>query len=264
MIAIHSKKHSVLLRSTALLLCLSLPAAVWAQQQQQPLPFAQPQPQAQAQPQPPKSTDNGYDLTLLYQGRDLYRQGNMQGALSTFQAFNAKHPNNLAVHFWLGLTYDKLGDGKTALAEYTSSLQLAQSVGMDSPELRIDMANLLSKQGYTKETLYDYQRSLVIDKRYALGYLGLAKCLLATDDYSGTIEALNSFERLGGKDIYVPLLRGLAQAGLGQSQDATGNLRVFLSQNNYGATAGSAQSTTPNRESIDLAQRILNEIEQNH
>lgn len=175
-------------------------------------------------------------LDILYKGRDFYSHGDLQNALAQFKEFARLKPNNLAVHFWLGTVYSELGMNKQALDEYSSSLKLAASVGMDSPELRINLGNCMCQEGYVKESLFDYERSLVIDKRYALAYLGMAKCRIESGDFDGALTALGEYQRAGGNDRNAILLRGLALAAKEQLVEARYCLNLFLNDTGAGTT----------------------------
>lgn len=265
----------------ALTLSLLTMGASQAQNQilnQSPTPVYAPAPPAQsvqtAQPfqtfqpglPPPKESQGARDnLDILYLGRGHYAGGRLPEALAAFQEFARLKPNNLAAHFWLGTVYDELGRSREAIDEYSQALRLAGSVGMDSPELRINLGNRLAREGYLKESLFDYQRSLVIDKRYALAYLGVAKCLLAQGDSQGALKALDQYQQAGGNDVNAILLRGLTLASLGRGLEAQYHLRLFLKQAIAGlentpgrpSTAGGINTSS---EAIELARKTLSTI----
>ncbi|MBX9939092.1 MAG: tetratricopeptide repeat protein [Candidatus Obscuribacterales bacterium] len=231
-------------------------------------------PQAQ-----PRSENNG--LELLYQGRNFYQQGRLPDALNSFKQFAMARPNNLSVHFWLGTVLDEMGRASEAVEEYNASLKLAASVGMDSPEVRINLGNSLCRIGHAKEARIDFERSLEIDKRYNMAYLGLAKCMLAEGDYEAAALAVEKYQRDGGTDINSSLLMGLSLAGQGQALKAQYHLRLFLKlavpgleycpgrasaalngANNAAANATPSQpSTTPGAnttsQAIELARQTL-------
>ncbi len=215
---------------------------------------------------PPKQSQGSRDnLDILYLGRGHYAGGRLPEALAAFQEFARLKPNNLAAHFWLGTVYDEMGRSREAIDEYSQALRLAGSVGMDSPELRINLGNRLAREGYIKESLFDYQRSLVIDKRYALAYLGVAKCLLAQGDNQGALKALDQYQQAGGNDVNAILLRGLTLASLGRGLEAQYHLRLFLKQAIAGlentpgrpSTAGGINTSS---EAIELARKTLSTI----
>ncbi len=214
-----------------------------------------------------QSKSNPDYLDILYKGRDFYGRGDLQNALAQFKEFARLKPNNLAVHFWLCTVYSEMGMNKQALDAYSSSLKLAASVGMDSPELRINLGNCMCLEGYVKESLFDYERSLVIDKRYALAYLGMAKCRIETGDYDGALTALGEYQRAGGSDTSAILLRGLALAAKEQLVEARYCLNLYLQQNNANfaaatsATMGATNATNQNESpSVKLARQVLETI----
>lgn len=188
-------------------------------------------PQVQPQGSNNGNTNGGNQnagLELLYQGRNFYQQGRLPEALNSFKQFAMARPNNLSVHFWLATVLDEMGRASEAVEEYNASLKLAASVGMDSPEVRINLGNSLCRIGHAKEARIDFERSLEIDKRYNMAYLGLAKCMLAEGDYEGAALAVEKYQRDGGTDINSSLLMGLSLAGQGQALKAQYHLRLFL------------------------------------
>lgn len=221
----------------------------------------------------------------LQEGKRLFGENNMIQAGACFRRAVQLAPQNPHVHFWLGLVLDQSGDSQGALNEYKLSLELAQSIKMDCAELRIDQANARTKllpvlgqsiRDAANSALGDYQRSIVIDPGNALAYLGLTKCLLDSGDYDGALKSLQKFIDLGGRDNVVPLLRGLALAGQGNFNDARNDLNIFLDSNQMQsrtpsnqsdarntpyATAGGGIRRTVNPALLDLARKVLNEIE---
>jgi len=59
--------------------------------------------------------------------------------------------------FLLGLIYDQKGNPQAALNNYTQSVKKATSLGMDSSQLRINLANTLVKLNYLKEAEFELQ-----------------------------------------------------------------------------------------------------------
>jgi tetratricopeptide (TPR) repeat protein len=191
---------------------------------------------------------------LFAQGKDYFAAGDLSLALKSFRQYEALKPDNIAVHFWIGLILDQTGDSKAALAEYNQSLARAASIGTDSAELRINIGNALAKLGYIKEAQMNYQRAIVIDSQNPLAYLGLSKCLVDSGDYQGALTAIDRFVALGGRDVNVSLIRGLALTGQAKLASAREQLQFFLSnsQGNY---------QTNNQALTQLAVKILSEIE---
>ena len=203
----------------------------------------------------------------LQLGKRYFSENNLPAALACFRRVNQLAPDNLNVHFWLGLVYDQSGDSQGALKEYQTSLELAQSIKMDCAELRINRANALLKAsatpaeaGNSLNALAEYQRSIVIDPGNALAFLGLAKCLIDTGDYDGALNAVQKFTTLGGRDNSLPLLRGLALAGKGNFNEARGELHSFLNLAYATTTAGGGRAAI-NPALLDLARKVLDEIE---
>jgi Tetratricopeptide repeat len=81
----------------------------------------------------------------LQLGKRYFAENNLAAAMACFRRVNQLAPDNLHVHFWLGLVLDQTGDTPGALKEYQQSLELAQSIKMDCAELRINRGNALTK-----------------------------------------------------------------------------------------------------------------------
>jgi tetratricopeptide (TPR) repeat protein len=195
---------------------------------------------------------------LFAQGREYFAAGDLNRALNSFRQYEALKPNNIAVHFWIGLILDQTGDSKAALAEYNQAQTQAASIGTDSAELRINMGNALAKLGYSKEALINYQRAIVIDWQNPLAYLGLSKCLVDNGDYDGALKAIDRFVALGGRDVNVYLIRGLALTGQAKFASAREQLHSFLNSNQ---SNNQGNNQTNNQALTQLAVKILSEIE---
>jgi tetratricopeptide (TPR) repeat protein len=191
---------------------------------------------------------------LFAQGKDYFAAGDLNRALNSFRQYEALKPNNIAVHFWIGLILDQTGDSKAAIAEYNQSQTQAASIGTDSAELRINMGNALAKLGYSKEAQSNYQRAIVIDWQNPLAYLGLSKCLIDNGDYDGALKAIDRFVALGGRDVNVYLIRGLALTGQSKFASAREQLHSFLNSNQ-------SNNQSNNQPLTQLAVKILSEIE---
>jgi Flp pilus assembly protein TadD len=205
----------------------------------------------------------------LQLGKRYFAENNLAAAMACFRRVNQLAPDNLHVHFWLGLVLDQTGDTPGALKEYQQSLELAQSIKMDCAELRINRGNALTKLTQTQpplnkaaDAILEYKRGIVIDPGNALAFLGLAKCLVDSGDYDGALNSLQKFGSLGGRDNSVPLIRGLALAGKGNFSDARIDLHNFIDLN-QSTTSDANQPTkaVTNPALLDLARKVLNEIE---
>jgi len=224
---------------------------------------------AVAQDPPPDS-----DVTMLNLGKAAFDAGRYDEALRDFFQFKEKRPNNLALHFWLGATLTALRQQEKGTAEYINCLKLAASIGMDSPEMRNNLASNLLRSGFLKEPLFDYQRAIFIDPRSAPPYLGLAKCLIETGNFDDALVALNKYREAGGLDLNALLLHGLAMAGKEKLEPAKEDLTNFINIARNGGNRGpldrdlssfsvkyvTAGGVSP--QALQLAQQILDEIQQ--
>ena len=216
---------------------------------------------------------------MLKAGRALFEQQRYDEALIAFGKFRDQRPNNLAIHFWLATTLAALKRDQEAIREYTSCLNLAASIGMDSSEMRSNMGNALLRAGYIKEPLFDFKRATIIDARCPPPYLALAAALIDAGNFDEALSALDAYQKSGGLDIAALFLHGLALAAKDQYAPARRDLTAFLRaaneqnlQKNSGATPPrldqgltsasfkyvTTGSTTP--QAIELATRILNQL----
>jgi Flp pilus assembly protein TadD len=228
--------------------------------------------QGQAAPNAPIVDKN--DITQLKAGRAAFEARHFDQALQAFYLFRELRPRNLSVHFWLGTTLEALGRDEEAEKEYELCLQLSATLGLDSAEMRNNLASVLVRRGYTKEPLFDYKRASLIDPRCAPPYLGLAKCLIEAGNFDEALVALNNYQHVGGQDINALLLHGLALAGKDQYAPARQDLTNFI---NAAQNGGNNQPLDKDWSSfrrkyvttggvspgaIDLARRMLNEMQQ--
>jgi tetratricopeptide (TPR) repeat protein len=225
----------------------------------------------------PATPPPSVDLTLLKAGRAYFDKHDLTAALQSFYQFRDQRPNNLAVHFWLATTLAALGRDKEATPEYVNCLNLSASIGLDSTELRDNLANALCRGGFTKEPTFDYQRALAIDPRCPAPYLGLAKCLIDAGNFDEALVALDKYLKNGGADLNGLLLQGLAHAGKDQFDLARNDLTSFLQMatangaanrkldndlnsapTSYVVLSGTTGSVSPG--AIELANKILSQL----
>ena len=216
---------------------------------------------------------------MLKSGRTLFEQKRFDEALVAFGKFRDQRPNNLAVHFWLATTLAALNRDPEAIREYTSCLNLAASIGMDSSEMRSNMGNALLRAGYVKEPLFDFKRAATIDSRCPPPYLALAAALIDAGNFDEALSALDAYKKSGGLDIAALFLHGLALAAKDQYEPARRDLTDFLKAANeqslqqksgaappaldLGLTSATFKYVTTGSttsRALDLATRILNQL----
>ena len=223
---------------TAMLLALSSVAMVVAQQERMPAPYGSGTPPFPTAPPPgavaaptgtapyPMRTGQASDA-FLAQGRALLRQGHAQEAANMFRNYTRLRPNDAYGHFWIGLALDECGQPSQAIWAYSKSLDLAMREGMDSAELRVNIANTLMKLGRLEDAIFNYRRAIEIDCKLARAHSNLARALLQKGDAQGAFESLNRSTELGLNDPTLFYYQGQALQSLGKFADARSKLDLF-------------------------------------
>lgn len=198
-----------------------------AQQQQ----FNQPQipPQGTFLDQAPSEPPGANTISdLLATGRHFISTGNAAQAIAPLSKAIETKPNSAAVYFWRAVAYDEMGEPKKAMHDYSKSLNICKSQGMDSAQLRINLGNSLVKLNYLKEAIYDYQRAIEIEPENGVAHMLLARALLFKGDYENALSHLRKCEETGFSPNTLPYLKALALSGLGQVDDAKRELGQCL------------------------------------
>lgn len=199
-------------------------------------PNFQPYPSPPIQPAPPRdppaADDNKKNLaefnSLVSNARQLISTGNAAMAIESLDKATKLRPGNLSVYFYRGLAYDESGDPSKAYDDYALSLRKAKSIGMDSSELRVNLGNSLTKLGFYKEALYDYQRALEIDPKNGAAHLYLGRALLQKGDYKEALKNFRRCDELGFTHPSLPILKALALSSIGETQEAKNELNSML------------------------------------
>ncbi len=165
---------------------------------------------------------------LIRQATDMIAVGQLDSAIGLLQKSLGYRKVDPTPQFLLGLIYDQKGDSQAALTNYTLSVKKATSLGMDSSQLRINLANTLVKLNYLKEAEFDYKRAIVIDDKNEVAHLNYGRLLLFRGDYSGAFRELQRAHELMATDPNLPLYEALALKGLGNIEESRLQLQVFL------------------------------------
>lgn len=199
-------------------------------QQVPPQQFNQPQvpPQSTFLDPAPSAPGASTIADLLATGRHFISTGNAAQAVAPLTKAIETKPNSAAVYFWRGVAYDEMGEAKKAMHDYSKSLNISKSQGMDSAQLRINLGNSLVKLNYLKEAIYDYQRAIEIEPDNGVAHMLLARALLYKGDYENAISHLRKCEEAGFNPNTLPYLKALALSGLGQVDDAKRELGPCL------------------------------------
>lgn len=192
--------------------------------------------------------------SLLSQAKLLIKQGRTNEAIALLRRYTAESPNDPSGSFWLGLALDEAGEPKQAIWAYSRSLDLSTKSGMDSPELRINIGNTLLKLNRPVDAIFNYKRAIEIDSKLPHAHFNLGRALLDKGENEAALGEFNRFYQLGGHDSSLPYYKAMAFRALGKSDDAKGQLELFLN------TLPDTPSTQPARQ---RSQAILKELSQN-
>lgn len=165
---------------------------------------------------------------LIKQATDLISSGQLEPAVDLLQKSMEYRKIDPTPQFLLGLINDQKGNPQLALTNYTASVKKATSLGMDSAQLRINLANTLVKLNYWKEAEFDYKRAIDIDDKNEIAHLNYGRLLLFKGDYAGAFRQLQRAHELMATDPNLPLYEALALRGMGNIEESRLQLQVFL------------------------------------
>jgi tetratricopeptide (TPR) repeat protein len=171
-----------------------------------------------AAPDPASGADDW--RLLLKQGKQLLADRNYQAANQCLATYISHFPTDPSGYFWLGRVADDSGDSRKAINYYAKSLTLAKRLGMDSPELRVNLGNAVLKLNYLDEAIFDYQRAIEIDDKNMLAHVNLSKAFLLKGQYEKSLEQLSLCSQLGLVDNTLGLWRAIALKGLGRLDES--------------------------------------------
>lgn len=165
---------------------------------------------------------------LIKQATDMITGGQLDSAIALLQKSMEYRKIDPTPQFLLGLIYDQKGNPQMALNNYTWSVKKATSLGMDSSQLRINLANTLVKLNYWKEAEFDYRRAIEIDDKNEIAHLNYGRLLLFKGDFPSAFRQLQRAHELMATDPNLPLYEALALKGLGNLEESRQQLQEFL------------------------------------
>lgn len=190
---------------------------------------------------------------LIKYATSLIAQGQLDAAIEPLQKSMEFRRVDPTPQFMLGLIYDSQGNLQAALNNYTQSIKKATSLGMDSSQLRINLANTLLKLNYVKEAEFDYKRAIEIDDKNDVAHLNYGRLLLFKGDNQGAFRELQRAHELMATDPNLPLYEALALKGLGNVEASRLQLQVFLDR---------AKGINSDPRVINMAENLLSQISQ--
>ena len=88
-------------------------------------------------------------------------QGQIDEAISEYQAVLRISPDQAEAHYNLGVAYTRKGRIEEAISEYQAALR----INPDAPHIHIGLALAYSQQGRTEEAIGEYQAALRVQPR---------------------------------------------------------------------------------------------------
>jgi tetratricopeptide (TPR) repeat protein len=167
---------------------------------------------------------------VLQSGCQLLRNGEAVQALPLIQQFIAANPLEPEGYFWQAVALDKLHEFDHALQAYSKALTESTKVGMDSAELRMNVGNVLLKQGKTSQAIVQYQRAAEVDPGLPLVQLNLGRALLAQNDTAGALACFQRCEALHFEPVQLPYYRAKALLLAGRPEEARQQVRQALAK----------------------------------
>lgn len=103
------------------------------------------------------STENLYKIAA--QGHEMFKAGQIQGALDVFEGLVAASPYDSVFHTHLAATYAKLERFDEAMASYTRALEL----NIANVDALVGRSELYMRERKISEALEDIQKALKLD-----------------------------------------------------------------------------------------------------
>ena len=167
--------------------------------------------------------------TLLNQARGQIQQGNPQKALEYSQQFINLRPLEPEGYFWQGVSYDNLLQTGLAVSSYEKAVHGVLKAGMDSAELRMNLANDLMKLKRLDDAIAQYRRAAQIDSQLPLVHLNLGRALIEKGEIDEAMDCFQRCEELHFKPSQLAYYRAKAMIRAGRTADAKTHLQSALS-----------------------------------
>ena len=120
------------------------------------------------------STESQYKLATM--GHDMFKAGQMQGALAIFEGLVAASPYDSVFHCHLAAAYARLERFDEAMASYTRSLEL----NIGNVDALVGRSELYLRDSKLSEALQDIQKALKLDPQITRDTTKRARATLQT------------------------------------------------------------------------------------
>lgn len=181
---------------------------------------------------PPTTAPPANVWGLLNQARAHIQQAQPQQALALTEQFIQFRPLEPEGYFWQGVAWDNMMRTQQAVMCYEKGIQQVLRAGMDSAELRMNIANDLLKLGRIDDAIAQYRRAAQIDPGLPLVHLNLGRALIEKGDIDEALECFQRCEDLHFKPSQLAYYRAKAMIRAGRIADAKTQVLSSLSKLN--------------------------------
>jgi tetratricopeptide (TPR) repeat protein len=168
------------------------------------------------------------NTALLRKGTQLIDAGRLNDAIALFSDYCRSRPQDASGFFWLGVCYDEMNNYQGAIQAYNDAIIRAQQSGMDSSEIRTNLANTLLKTNDIEQAIGVYKKALEINPLYALAYLNLGRAYLAKKDFDSALKMFDKCDELHFTARQLPYYRAKALLALDRKSEAAATLQRLL------------------------------------
>lgn len=175
--------------------------------------------------QPPVMDKTKMSEGYTTRGYAYLEAGRHELALTEFQRSIQENPDNKWAHYYLGITYDKLGKLEDAEKYYSDAID----IDPDFSEAYNARGVIYSKQKMWKNAIRDFEKTLenkLYSTRY-IPYLNMGDLYMNKGDYPKAVEAYRESKRYEKIDFIIIKL-GEALFESGRTKDAIGEFQEVL------------------------------------
>jgi tetratricopeptide (TPR) repeat protein len=170
--------------------------------------------------------------SILIQAQKMLAANETQQAMPLIAKYISLNPKDPEGYYWQGIAFDILDLPENACLAYNKSIEQAGLRGLDSAELRVDIANVLLKLHRTNDAITHYERAIEINPQLTYAYINLARALIEKGDYERCLDNLDKAISLNpnftAKQLFYYRIKALVK--LARKHEAEQELQILLSK----------------------------------
>ena len=201
-------------------------AAAAAPTEELPLPSAQMAPLSSR----PLSEQVSGARVSLRSGRNLLDRGLFDAALALFREYCCSKPGDPEGFFWQAVALDEAGNAVEAIAAYTTAIEKAEKLGLNSAEIWTNLGNVLLKTGQLDRSIEALSKATEIDAQLVPARLNLARALIEKGQCEKALVSLNLCADLHFNGAQLSYYRAKAFLKLGRREEAAVQVDKMLLQ----------------------------------